>query len=343
LKALVTGGAGFIGSNLCDALIARGDRVAVIDNLSTGSLANVEHLLDHPRFQFVGGSILDSPDLERLVRDADRVYHLAAAVGVKYICDDPLGGIITNVHGTQRVLELAHRYGARTVIASSSEVYGKSKGEPLREDDDCTVGPTSVNRWSYACSKALDEHMAFAYAARGLQVSAVRYFNSYGPRLSRNGYGSVVANFIRQATAGEPITVHGEGLQTRSFTFVADTVRGTLLAGDVPGAVGQVFNIGSEREVTILELARLVRELTGAPAEITHVSHQVYYGANYEDTARRRPDGSRRPGCSVSAPRCRLRKGCARRWSGGPATMGRELRWPPPAPWRARPPSPARE
>lgn len=293
MKALVTGGAGYVGSHLCDALIRRGASVAVLDNLSTGRLSNLEHLLDHSRFQFVKGSILDSEELEDLVRGADRVYHLAAAVGVKYICEDPLSGIRTNIVGTERVLELAHRYRRRTVIASSSEVYGKSHGEPLQEDADRVLGPTSINRWSYSASKAIDEHIAFAYAAAGLPVSIVRYFNSYGPRICESGYGSVVANFTRQALSGEPITIHGDGRQTRAFTFVADTVRGTLLAGDVPEAVGQAFNVGSDCEITILELAHLIHEIAGSTSEVVHTPHWTYYGNSYEDTARRRPDTSK--------------------------------------------------
>lgn len=293
MNVLVTGGAGYIGSHLCDALLKRGANVAVLDNLSTGNLSNIEHLIGNPRFRLVRGSILDSPELESLIAQADRVYHLAAAVGVKYICDDPLSGMMTNIQGSERVLSLAHRYRRRTVVASSSEVYGKSDGTPLREDGDRVLGPTSINRWSYSVSKAIDEHLAYAYAAEGLPISIVRYFNSYGPRISESGYGSVVANFIRQGLSGEPLTVHGDGSQTRSFTFVADTVRGTMLAADVPEAIGDVFNIGSECEITILELARMVRDLTGGRSEIIHTPHWHYYGTSYEDTARRRPDTSK--------------------------------------------------
>lgn len=293
MKALVTGGAGYIGSHLCDLLIRMGAEVAVLDNLSTGRMANIEHLLDHPRFHFVRGSILDSQELEPLIRDADRVFHLAAAVGVKYICEDPIGGVRTNIAGTERVLGFAHRYRRRTVVASSSEVYGKSNGEPLREDADRHLGPTSINRWSYSASKAIDEHLAYAYAADGLPVSIVRYFNSYGPRICETGYGSVVANFIRQALAGEPITIHGDGRQTRAFTFVGDTVRGTFLASEAPEAVGDVFNVGSDCEITILELANLIQELSGSNSPVVHTPHWTYYGNSYEDTARRRPDTSK--------------------------------------------------
>ncbi|MFN3653453.1 MAG: GDP-mannose 4,6-dehydratase [Armatimonadota bacterium] len=312
MNALVTGGAGYIGSNLCDALLERGYTVSVIDNLSTGSLSNIAHLQGDPRFRFVRGCILDSPELPELVRRADKVFHLAAAVGVKYICDDPLTGMIVNIRGTERVMEHAARYGKRTVIASSSEVYGKSNGTPLREDAERVLGPTHINRWSYSISKAIDEHVAYAYAAQGMPVSIVRYFNSYGPRISENGYGSVVAQFTRQALAGEPITVHGNGQQTRSFTFVADTVRGTILANEVPEAIGDVFNVGSEYEVTILELARMVRDLTGSRSEIVYEPHWKYYGESYEDTARRRPDttkSARILGFRASTP---LREGLKR-------------------------------
>lgn len=293
MKALVTGGAGYVGSHLSDALIRRGDSVVVLDNLSTGRLSNIEHLIDHPHFQFIKGSILDSKEMDSLIRSADRVYHLAAAVGVKYICEDPIAGIRTNIVGTERVLELAHRYRTRTVIASSSEVYGKSNGQPLQEDADRVLGPTSVNRWSYSASKAIDEHMAYAYAEAGLPVSIVRYFNSYGPRICESGYGSVVANFTRQALSGEPITIHGDGRQTRAFTFVADTVRGTMLAGDVPEAIGQAFNVGSDCELTILDLAHMIHEISGSRSDIVHTPHWTYYGNSYEDTARRRPDTSK--------------------------------------------------
>lgn len=293
MKALVTGGAGYIGSHLCDYLIRQGAEVAVLDNLSTGRLANIQHLLHHPRFRFVRGCILDSPDLEPLVRNADRVFHLAAAVGVKYICEDPLSGVRTNIMGTERVLETAHRNGRRTVVASSSEVYGKSNGEPLREDADRHLGPTSINRWSYSASKAIDEHLAYAYAAAGLPVSIVRYFNSYGPRICESGYGSVVANFTRQALSGEPITIHGDGRQTRAFTYVADTVRGTFLAGEVDEAIGDAFNIGSDDEIAILDLAERIREISGSRSEVIHTPHWAYYGSSYEDTARRRPDTSK--------------------------------------------------
>jgi nucleoside-diphosphate-sugar epimerase len=290
MKALVTGGAGYVGSNLVDALLARGEEVAIIDNLSTGRINNIRHHLDNPRFRFVNDTILSTGTLERLVEWADIVFHLAAAVGVKYIVDDPIGTITTNVRGTENVLAMAYRYWKRVVIASTSEVYGKSNGGSLKEDDDRLLGPTTINRWAYSASKAIDEHFAYAYFRGGLPVSIVRYFNSYGPRVNEAGYGSVIANFARQALTDQPITVHGDGSQTRCFTYVEDTVRGTMLAGERTEVLGEAFNIGSEQEVTILELARMIRDLCESQSEITCIPYRDYYGHSYEDTPRRRPD-----------------------------------------------------
>ncbi len=335
MNAFVTGGAGYIGSNLCDLLIQKGFSVSVLDNLSTGSERNIAHLTANPRFRFVRGSILDSPELDGLVRGADRVYHLAAAVGVKYICDDPIASMTTNIRGTERVLEAAFRHRRRTVIASSSEVYGKSNGEPLQEDGERVLGPTRINRWSYSISKAIDEHLAYAYADQGMPVSIIRYFNSYGPRISETGYGSVVANFVRQALKGEPLTVHGDGSQTRSFTYVADTVRGTYLANEVPEAIGEVFNIGADTEISILELALAVRDLVGSKSEVVHIPHWSYYGASYEDTARRRPDPARAMRVLGFRAEVPLREGlrrtvewCKRNYEAADATTTRKARVP---------------
>lgn len=290
MRVLVTGGAGFIGSHLVDALMAQGHEVTVLDNLSVGKVANIAHHLGSERFRFVNDSILNVVTLERLVRRADLIFHLAAVVGVKYVVEDPLNAIIVNVRGTENVLELAYRYWVRTVIASSSEVYGKSAAVPLQEDGDRLLGPTTVPRWSYADAKAIDEYFALAYARKGLPVTVVRYFNAYGPRLDPRGYGSVIARFFTQALRGEPLTVYEDGQQTRCFTYVADTVRGTILAGTVPEAAGGIFNIGSDQEITIAELARRILALTGSRSEIVHVPYTSAYGPDFEETRRRVPD-----------------------------------------------------
>lgn len=293
MRILITGGAGYIGSHLADALIDAGHQVTVLDNLSTGRLTNISHLLGHTRFRLICDSILNARLVDQLVAEADAVYHLAATVGVKHVVEDPLKCIMANVRGTEVVLESAYRYWRRVVIASSSEVYGKSEKAPLSEDDDSLLGPTAVGRWSYALSKAVDEHLAFAYHRQGLPASVVRYFNSYGPRLEPRGYGSVVARFINQALNGQPITVYDDGRQTRCFTYIDDTVRGTLLVSTLAEAEGKTFNIGSDRETSILELAQMVRDVINPNAEIKHVPYTRAYGPRFEETRRRVPDISR--------------------------------------------------
>lgn len=290
MRILVTGGAGFIGSNLVDVLMEQGHEVTVIDNLSVGKAGNIAHHLESERFHFVNDSILNESTLERLVRQVDLIYHLAAVVGVKYVVEDPLSAIITNVRGTENVLEAAFKYWVRTVIASSSEIYGKSAQVPLREDSDRLLGPTTVGRWSYSDAKAIDEYFALAYAKKGLPVVVVRYFNAYGPRLDPSGYGSVIAKFITQALRGEPLTVYDDGEQTRCFTYVGDAVEGSIRAATVREAAGQVFNIGSNRETSVNELARLIQRLSGSSADIVHVPYDSAYGPCFEETRRRVPD-----------------------------------------------------
>lgn len=300
-----------MGSHLVDALARDGVSVTVLDDLSTGKLANLGSLVDEGTVRFVNGTVLDAPLVDELVGNADAVYHLAAAVGVRHIVRDPIGSALTNVRGTENVLASAFRSGVPTLLASSSEVYGKSPHAPFAEDSVRVLGPTWVHRWSYSTSKAMDEHLAFAYADAGLPLVVVRYFNAYGPRIDESGYGSVVARFTSQALSGEPITVHGDGSQTRCFTYVTDTVRGTLLALESEQARGMAFNIGAADEITIRELAELVRELTGSDSEIQSVSYESYYGAGFEDTPRRVPDARRAAdilGFSASVP---LRDGVA--------------------------------
>jgi UDP-glucose 4-epimerase len=287
VNILVTGGAGFIGSHLVATLVRDGHRLTVVDNLSTGNLSNLTPVAND--INFIEGDILHADLVESEVRRADLVYHLAAAVGVGNIMANPLESIITNTTGTEHVLRSCHRHSTRVVLASTSEIYGKTPKLPMAEDDDRILGSTAISRWSYSTAKALDEHLAFAFATEGLRVSIVRYFNSYGPHLDEKGYGSVIANFIRQARDGDPLTVHGDGLQTRCFTFVADTVRGTILAGTKDEALGSVFNIGSNFEVSIADLARLIVDKTKSSSLITNVSYEERYGTNFEDTRRRVP------------------------------------------------------
>jgi len=309
VRVLVTGGAGYIGSHLVDALIKRGDEALVIDNLSTGKIENIRHLLGHPALHFINDSILNEPLLERFIPSMDLIFHLAAAVGVRNILQDPLAAINTNVRGTEVVLGLAFKYWKRLVLASSSEIYGKASHIPFREDDDRVLGSTAVARWSYSMSKAIDEHFAFAYAVKGLPVSIVRYFNSYGPRLDERGYGSVVANLTRQALRGEPITVHGDGKQTRCFTYIEDTVAGTLLAGEVKEAGGEAFNIGSPTETGILDLAKLIKRLTRSKSPIEFEAYEAYYGEGFEDTRRRVPSGEKAKRLLGFTPRVDLETG----------------------------------
>jgi UDP-glucose 4-epimerase len=294
MRVLVTGGAGYVGSHLVDALLAGGHEVWAVDNLSTGRQDNIRHLLaDQEHFHFLQESILNEPLMAQLISAVEAVYHLAAVVGVKYVLDHPRECIRTNVLGTEVVLDHAWRNRVRTVIVSSSEVYGKSIALPLREEADSQFGPTTAPRWAYALTKALDEHLALDYARQGLLVSVVRYFNSYGPRLDARGYGSVVARFISQALRGEPMTVYDDGRQTRCFTYVDDTVRGTLLAGTAAGAVGRVFNIGSDRETSVADLAQKIRALAESESEIVHLPSSMAYGARFQETRRRRPDVDR--------------------------------------------------
>jgi UDP-glucose 4-epimerase len=312
MKVLVTGGAGYIGSNLVDRLLAQGDEVFVVDNLSTGKIENIRHLLGQKNFHFVNDTILNETLLDRIIEQVDLVYHLAAVVGVLHVVKDPLNAILVNVKGTEIVLTTAFKYWKKVVVASSSEIYGKSSHVPFDEDGDRILGSTEVARWSYSTSKAIDEHFAFAYSQKGLPVSMVRYFNSYGPRIDEKGYGSVVAQFIRQALTGQPLTVHGDGRQSRCFTYVDDTVGGTLLAGTVPAGEGKVFNIGNNAETSILELAQTIRDLCRSHSEIVMVAYESTFGKGFEDARQRVPSIERARELLGFVPQVPLREGLER-------------------------------
>ncbi len=290
MRALITGGAGFIGSHLAEALLNDGHEATVIDDLSTGSIDNIAHLKRRPGFLYSIDTITNEPLLAELIDQSDIVFHLAAAVGVKLIVEKPVHTIETNVRGTEVVLKHANKKKKLVVVASTSEVYGKSTSVPFHEDDDLVLGPTPKHRWAYACSKAIDEFLALAYwKEKKLPVIIVRLFNTVGPRQTGQ-YGMVMPTFIRQALAGHPITVFGDGTQSRSFTYVGDVVWALLRLAAEPKAVGQVFNIGNGKEITIRGLAEKVKALTASPSEIVTVPYDQAYEAGFEDMPRRVPD-----------------------------------------------------
>lgn len=289
MRVLITGGAGFIGSHLADAYLEQGDEVFIIDDLSTGSIDNIQHLRGNPRFHYTIESVRHASTVAELVDQCDVVFHLAAAVGVKLIVESPVRTIETNVHGTEVVLAQANKKKKKVLIASTSEVYGLSDDVPFREDGNLVLGATTKGRWSYACSKALDEFLALAYwRERKLPTTLVRLFNTVGPRQTGQ-YGMVVPTFVRQALAGRPITIYGDGSQTRCFTHVGDVVKALMALMDHPGAVGEVFNVGSSEEASIQRLAERVLALTGSSSEIVHVPYEKAYGEGFEDMPRRVP------------------------------------------------------
>ena len=286
---LITGGAGFIGSHLADGLLLRGDEVTVIDDLSTGAMRNIRHLKGQPGFNYVVGSMLNAPLLAELVDNVDQVFHLAAAVGVRLIVESPVRTIETNVKTTEMVLAAACKKKKKVFVASTSEVYGKSATVPFREDGDLVLGATSRGRWSYACSKAIDEFLAIAYwRERHCPTVIGRCFNTVGPRQTGH-YGMVVPRFVKQALHDELLTVYGDGRQTRCFTHVSDAVRAMIGLMDADHTVGEVYNLGSERETPILELAERVKQLTESESPITFVPYTEAYGDNFEDMPRRVP------------------------------------------------------
>jgi UDP-glucose 4-epimerase len=289
-KFLITGGAGFIGSHLCELLLHHGHPVVAIDNLTTGRLDNIQHLLTVQGFQFVRETINNRLVLDRLTSEADIIVHLAAVVGVKLIVEDPVNTIATNIMGTEAVLTTANRYGCKVMLASTSEVYGKGFKVPFNEEDDCVMGPTSHSRWSYATSKAIDEFLGLAYYHQfGLPVVVMRFFNTVGPRQTGR-YGMVVPRLVRQALTNEPITVYGDGEQSRCFADVGDIIDATFKLASHPGAVGEVFNVGSTEEVTIYELAERIIAATGSQSKIVYVPYEEAYAPGFEDMRRRVPD-----------------------------------------------------
>ena len=291
MRTLVTGGAGYIGSHLVDRLVHLNHEVTVIDDLSTGNLANLQAV--HSDIQFVETTILDADIVDTLVADADVVFHLAAAVGVGHIIEQPLRSLVINTKGAENVITACVKHDRKLLLASTSEIYGKTAKMPMSEDDDRVLGSTTVARWGYSTAKAIDEHLALAHAEHGLRMSIVRYFNSYGPRLDPRGYGSVVANLMRQAIDNEPLTVHGDGSQTRCFTYVDDTVEGTLRAAlDLRGE-GKIFNVGNDHETSIIDLATTIIAMTGSSSRVQHVSYEQRFGKGFEDTKRRIPDVQR--------------------------------------------------
>lgn len=288
-KVMVTGGGGFVGSHLCEALIARGDQVVALDNFATSHPDNLSRLRDHPRFTLVEGSVLDQPLVERVAADCDWTAHLASAVGVRLIMERPLESLRTIVRGTEHVLEAAHRHQhQQVVLTSTSEIYGRNTGT-LHEDATRLLGPTTVDRWSYSAGKTVDEFLAFGcWREHGLPTKVVRLFNTVGPRQSP-AYGMVLPRFVDQALAGDPLTVYGNGMQSRTFCYVDDAVEALLRLAATPAATGLPVNVGSEDEVTILELAHQVLRVTGSTSEISHVDFQRSHADDFEEVPRRRP------------------------------------------------------
>ncbi|MCX5715328.1 MAG: GDP-mannose 4,6-dehydratase [Candidatus Omnitrophica bacterium] len=293
MKILITGGAGFIGSHLAEALLKRGDKVHVVDNLSTGSLGNIEHMVGNPDFSYTIDTILNEEIMDGLIKDCDHIYHLAAAVGVKLIMDKPLETIETNVTGTAAVLKLANMYKKKILITSTSEIYGNHIKHTLKEDDNRVLGPIRKWRWAYASSKTIDEFLAFAYyVEKKLPVVIVRLFNTVGPKQT-GAYGMVLPKFVESALLSKPIIIYGDGKQTRCFAHVKDAVGAMIELMKNPKAIGDVFNIGSEDEISMNDLAKKVKKITDSNSGITHISYEEAYGDGFEDMRRRTPNISK--------------------------------------------------
>lgn len=290
MNVLITGGAGFVGSHLAEALLQRGQQVTIIDDLSTGRMENLAHIRAFPHFRFAIETIMNESVMDRLVSECDMIYHLASAVGVELIVNRPVEVIERCILGSEVVLKIANRYKKKVLITSTSEVYGKSSKVPFSEEDDRILGPTTKSRWSYSCSKAIDEFLALAYLKeKKLPVVLVRLFNTVGPRQSGQ-YGMVVPRFVQAALNSQPIRVYGDGTQSRCFGYVGDVVNAIIALANHPGAVGQIFNIGSDEEITIMDLAQKVKTITGSQSEIVKIPYEEAYEQGFEDMARRVPD-----------------------------------------------------
>ena len=293
MRALITGGAGFIGSHLADRLLERGDQVVLLDDLSTGRLANIEHLNGRADAEFVLGSILNADLVDHVVSRVDTVFHLAAAVGVNLIVEKPLESLITNIRGTETVVEKAHKYNTRILVMSTSEIYGKNTSDSLSEDDDRILGSPLKSRWSYSEAKAIDEILAYTYwREKGLETVIIRLFNTVGPRQT-GSYGMVVPRFVGQALRHQPLTIFGEGTQTRCFCHVSDVVGGLVALSEHPEAFGRVFNLGGTEEISIGDLAERIIELAGSDSEVEYIPYDAAYEEGFEDMVRRVPNVDR--------------------------------------------------
>lgn len=306
MNVLITGGAGFVGSHLAETLLQRGQHVTIIDDLSTGSMENIAHIRQLPHFRFAIETIMNEAVMDRLVSECDVIYHLASAVGVELIVNRPVEVIERCILGSEVVLKIANRYKKKVLITSTSEVYGKSSKVPFSEDDDRILGPTTKSRWSYSCSKAIDEFLALAYhKEKQLPVVLVRLFNTVGPRQTGQ-YGMVVPRFVQAAMNGQPIRVYGDGMQSRCFGYVGDVVNAITALMEHPGAIGQIFNIGSNEEISIMELAQKVKTLTGSQSEIVKIPYEQAYEQGFEDMARRVPDLTKIKNLIGYTPRTKL-------------------------------------
>ncbi|OQX71882.1 MAG: nucleoside-diphosphate sugar epimerase [Candidatus Cloacimonas sp. 4484_275] len=287
---LITGGAGFIGSHLAEKLLSMGHKISVIDNLSTGRFANIRHLLKNENFNYTIDSVLNREVLEKLIAENDLIYHLAAAVGVKYIIDNPLLSLRTNIVGTENVLEFANKYKKKVLITSTSEIYGKSVKVPFKEEDDRLLGSTHISRWSYSSAKAIDEFLALAYyREKRLPVVIVRCFNTVGPRQTGQ-YGMVLPKFVKNALLNHPLTIYGDGKQSRCFTYVDDVVDGFIKLMGEKKAIGEIFNIGTSEEITIEELAKKIKVKTKSKSKLDYIKYEDAYEKGFEDMRRRVPD-----------------------------------------------------